>query len=290
MFTGSALENNVRIFMKRWVMRKNLVRFICFMTFSCLLAMWSGEKQMTKSGGTDFVSRVEAGESDPNADTDGDGVPNGLDVCPDTPRMAKVDDLGCPLDTDGDGVDDYLDQCPDTPKLTKVDVKGCPVEAEEGSKTHWVCCHEVLSDGTPVEFDTDRDGVLDFMDQCLGTPRGARVDEGGCWTSGEIYFAEGQWEILDGYRPLLDDIVAALEKDPNLKLKIHGHSDNRGSEASQRALSEKRANAVRQYMIQKGIALDRLYTKGLGAGEPVSNNATSEGRAKNRRANLIPVR
>ena len=271
-------------------MRKNLVRVMFFVTFGCLLAMWSGEKQMTMRGVPDFVSRVAAGESDPNADTDGDGVPDDLDVCPETPQTAKVDDLGCPMDTDADGVDDYMDQCPDTPKLTKVDAKGCPIDRAQGSETHWVCCHEVLSDGTPVEFDTDRDGVLDFMDQCLGTPKGARVDENGCWRSGEIYFAEDQWGIAEGYRPLLDEIVTVLEKDPNLKLEIHGHCDSRGSKASQRTLSEKRAQATVRYLLEHGIAPSRIDAKGLGAAEPASNNATPEGRAKNRRASLIPVR
>jgi OOP family OmpA-OmpF porin len=271
-------------------MGKNLVRVICFATFSCLLAVWPGETGMNMSGVPTLVLKAEAGESDANADRDGDGVPDDLDVCPDTPRMAKVDDLGCPLDTDGDGVDDYLDQCPDTPKLTKVDGKGCPVEAEKGSETHWVCCHEVLSDGTPVEFDTDRDGVLDFMDQCLGTPKGVRVDENGCWTSGEIYFAEDQWDIEEAYWPLLDDIAAVLEKDPNLRLEIHGHSDNRGSEAYQRTLSEKRADATVRYLLAHGIAPDRLKAKGLGATEPVESNATPESQARNRRASLIPIR
>jgi OOP family OmpA-OmpF porin len=88
------------------------------------------------------------------ADSDGDGVPNRLDRCPDTPRGAQVDPRGCPLDSDGDGVFDGLDMCPGTPAGARVDPRGCPL-------------------------DSDGDGVFDGLDQCPDTPRGARVDARG---------------------------------------------------------------------------------------------------------------
>ena len=88
-------------------------------------------------------------------DSDGDGVPDDLDMCPDTPKGVKVDKNGCPPDSDGDGVPDYLDKCPDTPKGVMVDKDGCPL-------------------------DTDRDGVPDYLDKCPDTPKGVKVDKDGC--------------------------------------------------------------------------------------------------------------
>ncbi|BCS94911.1 hypothetical protein DSLASN_05430 [Desulfoluna limicola] len=94
-------------------------------------------------------------------DTDGDGIIDDLDQCPETPAGALVDGSGCqitPVDTDDDGVADYLDQCPGTPVGTQVDDSGCQI--------------------TPV--DTDDDGVADYLDQCPGTPVGTQVDDSGC--------------------------------------------------------------------------------------------------------------
>jgi outer membrane protein OmpA-like peptidoglycan-associated protein len=91
----------------------------------------------------------------PAVDSDGDGVPDARDKCPNTPRGAKVDEKGCPRDADGDGIADGLDKCPNTPQGVKVDPTGCPM-------------------------DSDRDGVFDGPDQCPDTPKGAKVDENGC--------------------------------------------------------------------------------------------------------------
>jgi len=88
-------------------------------------------------------------------DDDGDGVPNGKDKCPDTPKGVQVYSDGCPIDLDQDGVPDYLDKCPNTPPGSPVDASGCP-------------------------FDSDGDGVPDHLDQCPGTPAGVRVDGRGC--------------------------------------------------------------------------------------------------------------
>ena len=91
----------------------------------------------------------------PPVDSDGDGVPDYLDKCPETPKGVKVDKDGCPVDSDGDGVPDYLDKCPGTPAGVKVDKDGCPL-------------------------DSDGDGVPDYLDKCPGTPAGVKVDKDGC--------------------------------------------------------------------------------------------------------------
>ena len=106
-------------------------------------------------------------------DTDGDGVFDTKDKCPDTPHGLAVDQDGCPLDSDQDGVYDYIDECPNTPLNVHVDDKGCP-------------------------FDTDSDGVLDYKDKCPGTPTGLTVDTDGCPTSMtlRLNFKSASSEIL----------------------------------------------------------------------------------------------
>jgi outer membrane protein OmpA-like peptidoglycan-associated protein len=120
-------------------------------------------------------------------DTDGDGIGDKKDECPNTPAGCVVDAKGCPVDTDGDGVCDGVDTCPATPSGVKVDEKGCPMDSDgdgvpdgpdQCASTPAGCT--VDANGCPV--DSDRDGVCDGLDQCANTPSGARVDEKGCPT------------------------------------------------------------------------------------------------------------
>lgn len=119
------------------------------------------------------------------SDTDGDGVFDGIDECPFTPKGVQVDEKGCPIDTDGDGVADYLDKCPDTPKKVKVDDKGCPFDEDgdgvydEDDKCPGTPAGTLVDEkGCPV--DSDGDGVTDDKDKCPDTPKGVEVDEFGC--------------------------------------------------------------------------------------------------------------
>lgn len=118
-------------------------------------------------------------------DTDGDGVPDRLDLCANTPTGAKLDGKGCPLDSDGDSVYDGLDQCEGTPKGAVVDTKGCPVDSDgDGVPDGLDLCAStpkgarIDSVGCPI--DSDGDGVFDGLDQCAKTPKGAHVDASGC--------------------------------------------------------------------------------------------------------------
>ncbi|MGE5232460.1 MAG: thrombospondin type 3 repeat-containing protein [Deltaproteobacteria bacterium] len=118
-------------------------------------------------------------------DTDGDGVYDGLDQCPNTPHGAKVDSVGCPIDTDGDGVADGLDRCPDTPAGAKVDAAGCPVDSDgDGVADGLDRCPDTPKgatvDALGCPSDTDGDGVLDGLDRCPNTPPGTPVDAVGC--------------------------------------------------------------------------------------------------------------
>ncbi len=121
----------------------------------------------------------------PPPDTDGDGVPDSRDKCPNTPRGAQVDELGCALDSDGDGVPDYRDRCPGTPAGMVVDQHGCPLDSDgDGVIDINDKCPDTPK-GVPVDADgcprdSDGDGVPDDRDLCPNTPFGAEVDVNGC--------------------------------------------------------------------------------------------------------------
>jgi len=210
-----------------------------------------------------FVKKVFLGTKD-ILDTDGDGVNDDKDNCPDTPILATVDQRGCPLDTDGDGVYDYLDQCPGTPYGVSVDKWGCPSDA-------------------------DRDGVLDDNDMCPDTPYGAKVNAEGCWVLQGILFDSGKWNIKPGMSPILDEVVAVFQTHPTLRVEIQGYTDSMGNANYNKTLSANRAKAVMAYFVQKGVNPKRLSAAGFGEARPIASNDTSEGRAMNRRVQLKPA-
>ncbi len=137
--------------------------------------------------------------------------------------------------------------------------------------------------------DSDQDGVLDYHDKCPTTPVCATVDGKGCWMLPVVRFDSNQFNIASGHFNSLDRVVRVLQNNPDVKLLISGHTDNRRDEAYNMALSLRRADAVKNYMSRKGIAKDRLLTEGHGFAEPVASNETAEGRAMNRRAVLAPI-
>ncbi len=223
---------------------------------------------------TPFGARVDS--TGCAGDSDGDGVPDGLDRCPGTPAGARTDRWGCFDDSDGDGVADGLDQCPNTSAGAQVDSRGCPI-------------------------DSDGDGVPDGVDRCPSTPRGARVDASGCpitvsqretelfdtgrITARDILFETARWEILPQSRSVLEEIGSILVQWPQLRIEIGGHADARGSDSYNRDLSEKRANAVRQYLLSRfpQIRAEQYTAVGYGESQPVAPNTTVEGMALNRR-------
>lgn len=118
-------------------------------------------------------------------DSDNDGIPDYLDKCPDTPRGVRVDKDGCPLDSDGDGVPDYIDKCPNTPGNVQVDSNGCPLDSDgDGVPDYLDKCpntpKEAKVDGKGCPLDSDGDGVPDYLDKCPNTPSGVQVDNNGC--------------------------------------------------------------------------------------------------------------
>jgi outer membrane protein OmpA-like peptidoglycan-associated protein len=118
-------------------------------------------------------------------DSDGDGVPDYLDQCPNTPKGVIIDESGCPIDSDHDGVPDFQDKCPQTPAGVKVDKDGCPLDSDrDGVPDDLDKCPNtpfgVKVDNNGCPLDSDGDGVPDYLDKCPNTPAGVKVDSTGC--------------------------------------------------------------------------------------------------------------
>lgn len=141
----------------------------------------------------------------------------------------------------------------------------------------------------PSPMDSDGDGVYDNVDQCPNTPMGARVNEMGCWIIEGAFFDFDMWNIKPEFFASLDDVVAVLKANPSLKIEIAGNTDSIGTPEYNMALSVKRANSVKEYLMKKGVAGNKLSTIGYGLTRPIAANATAEGRALNRRAELTPI-
>ena len=204
-------------------------------------------------------------------DSDGDGVPDSIDECPNTPIGVEVDEKGCPIDSDGDGVPDYLDKCPNTPKGCKVDKDGCPI-------------------------DSDGDGVPDCLDKCPNTPRDTKVDKNGCPIVGEellilhgIKFGFDSAKVSEGSKAILEVAVTTLKNNPKMKVEIEGHTDSIGTAEYNLGLSQRRADAVQDHLIVEGIGAERLQAVGKGEADPLVSNELKEGRAKNRRVEFVVI-
>ncbi|KEQ16446.1 hypothetical protein GZ78_21535 [Endozoicomonas numazuensis] len=169
-------------------------------------------------------------------------------------------------DTDQDGVPDTRDNCPNTPAGAAVDAKGCAL-------------------------DSDEDGVPDYKDQCPSTPKGRKVDDQGCKVALEkdismklsVNFATNSADVT-GSIDNIDKVVQFLKTYPEVPVEISGHTDDTGSAEYNKNLSQRRADAVRNILINNyGIAGDNVTAIGYGEDQPVTSNETAEGRAANRR-------
>jgi OOP family OmpA-OmpF porin len=200
-------------------------------------------------------------------DVDRDGVPDHRDSCTNTPLHAWVDDRGCPTDDDADGVYDGIDRCLGTPQRATVDRRGCPV-------------------------DSDSDGVYDGLDRCIDTPVGTKVDEYGCpiiepierkIVLHSINFSSGKAELLPSSYGSLDEVAESILDHPDARFEVRGYADAMGSESLNLALTQRRAESVREYLIAQGVDPKRIKARGYGEADPIAPNDTSEGRAMNRR-------
>lgn len=137
------------------------------------------------------------------------------------------------------------------------------------------------------ELDSDGDGVIDRLDRCPDTPAGTKVDANGCpeilLTLTGVNFKFDSSRIEPASEQILNQAVEALNNASSVNVRIEGHTDSTGSDAYNQSLSERRANAVRDYLVDHGIDGARLTTEGKGESQPVASNDTADGRYQNRR-------
>jgi len=198
-------------------------------------------------------------------DGDGDGVPDHADRCPDTPSGARVDERGCALDGDGDGVPDGIDQCPDTPSGARVNERGCALDGDgDGVPDGIDQCPDTPSgarvDERGCALDGDGDGVPDGIDRCPDTHAGAEVDASGCEILDlefePVLFDFDEAEIRDSAVPILRRVGEALVDHPEVRVEIQGHADEIGSPQYNESLSARRAEAVRSFLLENFSELE----------------------------------
>ena len=192
-------------------------------------------------------------------------------------------------DSDGDGVMDELDKCPDTPKGVAVDGSGCPLPEPKAP--------QIIKETIPMSFDNnecpvkidgpdrDRDGVEDDLDQCPNTPCDFTVDSKGCPVKANlrIHFETDKARITEHSQALVEKFADFLVTNRGSLVHIVGHTDWRGSDNYNMILSKKRSRSVRDALIELGVSASRLSTEGKGESEPMASNKTVEGMALNRR-------
>jgi outer membrane protein OmpA-like peptidoglycan-associated protein len=218
-------------------------------------------------------------------DSDGDKIPDASDKCPSTPAGESVNADGCStsqLDQDHDGVPDAKDKCPNTPAQPGAQGDRGPAVDENG------CSSE--------QRDADQDGVPDSKDKCPNTPAGKEVDENGCtrlFTGGAktmvlmgAQFETGKSVLTEGSKQDMKQVAEALKSQPDTRIEVAGYTDNTGSAATNKKLSQQRADAVMQELIANGVPQEQVTAKGYGPANPVASNKTAEGRAQNRRVEL----
>jgi outer membrane protein OmpA-like peptidoglycan-associated protein len=230
-------------------------------------------------------------------DSDGDGIIDNNDKCPNVPGSAKYD--GCPIpDSDKDGINDEEDKCPTVRGLARY--QGCPVPDSDKdgiNDEEDKCPNEpgvARYQGCPVP-DTDGDGVNDEDDKCP-TEKGL-PENFGCpkleeykFDARKVQFVSGSAKLTKAAMAELDKGAQILQDHPKINISIEGHTDNTGSVAGNQKLSEQRAAAVKAYLIKKGVGEERLSTTGFGQTKPIADNKTAKGRTANRRVEFKMAR
>jgi len=236
------------------------------------------------------------------ADTDADGIADAEDECPD---VAGTDN-GCPADNDADGVPDDSDACPDQAGTDN----GCPADNDgDGVPDDTDACPDQAGTENGCPADKDGDGVPDDTDTCpdqAGTESGCPASTANTATSEErvseseeqlivdaginIQFDAGNAVLVGPSREILMEVALVMQRNPEIKLEAHGFTDSAGSAESNRDLSQQRAQACVDVIIEAGIEAKRLKAIGFGEAQPIATNDTAEGRQKNRRVEfkLIP--
>jgi len=239
-------------------------------------------------------------EGCPIPDTDGDGLNDEVDKCPGQAGTAKYN--GCPIpDKDGDGINDEEDKCPDQKGTAKYG--GCPIPDKDGDgiNDEEDKCPDQAGPaergGCPVT-DRDNDGINDDDDKCPDVP-GSKTNNGcpdvpanvsktlGAASQG-ITFGTGA-KLTTKSNASLNQLVTIMNENPGLKVRVEGHSDNAGNDDANMKLTQDRADAVKAYLVSKGISADRITAEGFGETQPIADNNSATGRTKNRRIEIRVV-
>jgi outer membrane protein OmpA-like peptidoglycan-associated protein len=259
----------------------------------------------------------------PDPDNDRDGIPDVDDKCPDIPedKDGIEDEDGCPEgeknDRDGDGIPDDVDKCPDDPedKDGFQDEDGCPDPDNDGDGIKDVddlCPNDPEDkdgfedeDGCP-DPDNDKDRIPDKDDKCPNEPEtyNGFEDEDGCPDRGRVVVTDTSIEILDviyfeynkdiikpASYPILDAVAATMQGNPSIQLiEIQGHTDERGDDAYNLDLSDRRAKSVLKYLADKGVDAKRLTSQGYGETQPLDRRHNEAAWAKNRRVAFLIIK
>ncbi len=196
------------------------------------------------------------------------GLNIALGAAKSAPAAAPLVEPAPQLDGDGDGVSDQNDRCPNSPAGVKVNAQGCH------------------------DHDHDKDGVMNDMDKCPDSRAGAVVDAEGCEVQVVIelqgvYFDLDKATLKPESIAILDAAVKTMGEHGTLVVEVAGHTDSSASEAYNQNLSERRAEVVYNYLVEQGVSADRMTWRGYGEMNPIAPNDTAEGRAKNRRTELV---
>ncbi len=255
-----------------------------------------------KDGLTDNIDKCprRAGPKEnkgcPWGDADGDGLKDNVDKCPH--KAGPKENKGCPWgDLDNDGVTDNLDKCPK--EAGPKENNGCPWgdSDNDGLKDNVDKCPTIAgpkeNNGCP---DTDKDGdsIVDRLDKCPDVPgvkerQGCpkvvlvKVEKKKIVILKKIYFKTGSARIRRRSYPVLNQVALVMKSNPNIRVRIEGHTDNVGSARYNLRLSKRRARSVRRYLIRKGIDPSRLESEGYGMTRPLVPNTSRKNRSKNRR-------
>jgi outer membrane protein OmpA-like peptidoglycan-associated protein len=247
----------------------------------------------------------------PDLDNDKDGIPDTGDRCPNDPedKDGFEDDDGCAEpDNDHDGVLDGDDGCINVPGPKEN--RGCPVTEKDRDHDTILDPDDACPDVPGVRAfkgcaDTDKDGIPDPQDKCPKEPETINGidDEDGCPDKGEtsvqvtgeriailekVYFDVNKATIQARSYKLLDQVASVLKAHQELlKIRIEGHTDSDGADEMNLALSERRCEAVLQYLVDKGVEAERLAPKGYGETKPIAPNTTKANKEKNRRVEFI---
>jgi OmpA-OmpF porin, OOP family len=248
----------------------------------------------------------------PPRDRDGDNVLDDDDACPDEPGPYTIErsTRGCPIDADGDGIPDTTDACRDVPGIPSSDPRkhGCPgiVDRDgDGVADGDDACPDIPGKKTDNPrtngcADRDSDGVFDPEDACPdqagpadptdrsknGCPV-ARVEKGQIRIDEQVKFQTNRADILPESDRVLQAVAKIFQDNPQIKkVRVEGHTDNRGTAALNKRLSQRRAAAVVKWLVDHGVDASRLVSEGHGAARPIATNRTEEGRQENRRVEM----